>query len=138
MTQPTFGDVRAALASYLTSAIGLAATPNRFAQVNPPMAVIMPVTGTFIRYSQTFDGETDYTLRIIVLVSEGDSVSGQDLIDAYLSVSGPKSIWAAIQADDTLGGKVSYAAVTEATGYGLMNFNGVDYLAAHLITSIGT
>jgi hypothetical protein len=138
MTQPTFPQVRQALATYLTTATGLAATPNRFAQVNPPMAVIMPVTGSFIRYSTTFDGETDYTLRVIVLVSEGDSVSGQDLIDGYLSVSGPQSIWAAVQADPTLGGKVSFAAVTEATGYGLMNFNGVDYLAAHLITSVGT
>jgi hypothetical protein len=138
MTQPSFAAVRAALASYLTTATGLQVTPNRFAQVNPPMAVIMPVTGSFIRYSATFDDETDYTLRVIVLVSEGDSAAGQDLIDGYLSASGPASIYAAVQADPTLGGKVSFAAVTEATGYGLMNFNGIDYLACHLVTSVGT
>lgn len=136
MTAPTFAAVRSALATYLTSSIGLRATSNRFQQINPPMAVIMPVAGTFARYSTDFAGDVDYTVRIIVLVSEGDSVSGQDLLDAYLATTGASSIWAAVKADPTLGGVVSSAAVQEATGYGLMNFNGVDYLAAHLVTEI--
>lgn len=138
MAQLTFPQVRAALATYLTASTGLAATPNRFAQINPPMAVIMPVTGTFIRYSATFGGETDYLLRVIVLVSIGDSVSGQDILDPYLSVSGSQSIWAAVQADPTLGGQVSSAAVIEATAYGLMTFQTVDYLASHLIAQVWT
>jgi len=138
MPQIGFDAVRAAYATWLTSKMGLRATPNRFQQINPPMAVIMPATGTFISYARTFDGETDYTLRAIILVSEGDSVSGQDLIDTYLSPSGANSVYAAVQADPTLGGQVSFAAVIEATAYGLMNFNGVDYLAAHLTTQIGT
>ena len=138
MTQATLPAVRQALADTLTSRIGLRATANRFAQINPPMAVIMPQTGTFIRYSQTFDSETDYNLRVIMLVSEGDSLSGQDLLDGYLSMSGSSSIYAAVQAAPTLGGVVSYAAVIEATAYGLMNFQGIDYLAAHLIVNIGT
>jgi hypothetical protein len=138
VTQPSFPAVRAALAAALTSKIGLRATANRFQQVNPPMAVVMPQTGTFIRYSATMDAETDYSLRVIMLVSEGDSLSGQDLLDGYLSPSGTSSIYAAVQADPTLGGVVSYAAVIEATAYGLMNFQGIDYLAAHLTVSIGT
>src|SRR5215813_13007905 len=138
MTQASFPAVRQALADTLTARIGLRATANRFAQINPPMAVIMPQTGTFIRYSQTFDSETDYNLRVIMLVSEGDSLSGQDLLDGYLSMSGSSSIYAAVQAAPTLGGVVSYAAVIEATAYGLMNFQGIDYLAAHLIVNIGT
>jgi hypothetical protein len=138
MAQPTFAAVRAAVAAYLTTAAGLRATPNRFGQINPPMAVIMPQTGTFIRYSVTLDGETDYTLRAIILVSEGDSASGQDLIDTYLSPVGTSSVYAAVQKDPTLGGQVSYAAVIEATAYGLMNFQGIDYLAAHLILNVGT
>jgi hypothetical protein len=136
MTAPTFSAVRAALATYLTTSTGLRASPNRFAQVNPPMAVIMPVTGTFTRYSVDFAGDVDYTLRAIVLVSEGDSLSGQDLIDAYIATSGPQSIWAAVKADPTLGGVVSSSAVQEVTAYGLMTFSGVDYLAAHFIVSV--
>ena len=139
MTQPTFGQVRQAVAGYLTSAIsGFRATANRFGQVNPPMGVVVPQTGTLIRYSQTFDAETDYNLRLIMLVSEGDSASGQDVLDGYLSPTGVNSIYAAVQADPTLGGQVSYCAVIEATAYGLMNWNGADYLACSLILNIGT
>ena len=139
MAQPTFPAVRAAVAAYLQNTItGLRATPNRFLQVNPPMAVIAPQTGSLIRYGTTLDGETDYNLRAIILVSEGDSTQGQDLLDAYLSPTGAQSVYAAVQADPTLGGQVSFAAVVEATGYGLTNWNGIDYLACSLVLNIGT
>jgi hypothetical protein len=138
VAQPTFTQVRQAIADYLTSSIGLRATANRFGAINPPMAVVAPQTGSLIRYSATFDGETDYNLRAIILVSEGDSASGQDAMDAYLSPTGALSVYAAVQADPTLGGKVSYAVVVEATGYGLMTWNGLDYLACSLVLNIGT
>lgn len=138
MAQPTFPAIRQALAAYLTSSIGLRATANRFGQVSPPCAVIIPETGRLITYAQTFDGETNYYLRAVLLVSEGDSASGQDLLDGYLSPEGSGSVHAAVQADPTLGGIVSYAAVIEATGYGVTNWNGVDYLACSLTINIGT
>src|SRR5215471_8637470 len=138
MTQLDFLGVRQAVATYLISAIGLRATANRFGAINPPMAVIAPQTGSLIRYQQTMDGETDYSLRAIILVSEGDSASGQDALDAYLSPVGASSVHAAVQKDPTLGGQVSYCAVIEATGYGLANWNGVDYLACSLVLNIGT
>ena len=138
MAQIDFPAVRQAIATYLTSSIGLRATANRFGAVNPPMAVVAPQAGSLIRYAVTMDGETDYTLRAVILVSEGDSASGQDAMDAYLSPVGANSVHAAIQKDPTLGGQVSYCAVIEATGYGLMNWNGVDYLACSLILNVGT
>jgi hypothetical protein len=138
MTQPDFPTVRQAIATYLTSSIGLRATPNRFGAINPPMAVIAPQTGSLIRYQQTMDGETDYSLRAIILVSEGDSASGQDAMDGYLSPVGTNSVHAAVQRDPTLGGQVSYCAVIEATAYGLMNWNGQDYLACSLVLNVGT
>jgi hypothetical protein len=138
MPQPSFPAVRQAIATYLTTTLGLRATANRFGAVNPPMAVIAPVQGSLIRYAQTFDGETDYSLRAVLLVSEGDSASGQDAMDAYLSPAGTSSVHAAIQQDPTLGGAVSWCAVTEATGYGLQNWNGTDYLGCSLVLNIGT
>ena len=138
MPQLDFPSVRQAVATYLTTTIGLRATANRFGAVNPPMAVIAPQTGSLIRYQVSTDGETDYNLRAIILISEGDSASGQDLMDAYLSPVGANSVHAAVQKDPTLGGQVSYCAVIEATGYGLMNWNGVDYLACSLVLNIGT
>jgi len=138
MAQPDFPTVRQAVATYLTNSIGLRATANRFGQINVPMAVIVPQTGTLIRYAQTFDGETDYNLRAIILVSEGDSTSGQDLLDGYLSPVGASSVHAAVQRDPTLGGVVSFCAVIEAAGYGLANWNGVDYMSCSLVLNIGT
>lgn len=139
MPQPTFPAVRAALAAYLSASItGLRATANRFGQVNPPCAVIVPETGRLIAYGQSFDDETNYYLRAILLVSEGDSASGQDLLDGYLSPAGAQSVNAAVRADPTLGGAVSYASVVQAAGYGVMNWNGVDYLACSLVLNIGT
>lgn len=144
MVQPTFPAVRAAVATYLTAHVinpdgsGLRATPNRFTQVNPPMAIIHPQTGSLIRYSTTMDGETDYNLRALIIVSIGDTTEGQDLLDAYLSPTGAQSVYAAIQADPSLGGQVSYCAVIEATGYGLTSFGGIDYLACSLVLNIGT
>ena len=138
MAQPTFGAVRQAVAAYLTSSIGLRATANRFGTINVPMAVIVPQTGSLIRYSVTLDAETDYTLRCVMLVSEGDSESGQGVMDGYLSPVGANSIYAAVQADPTLGGQVSYCVVVEATGYGVANWNGIDYLSASLTLNVAT
>lgn len=137
MPQPTFTAVRNGIATYLASHItGLRATGNRPLQINPPMAVIVPVQGSFARYSVTMDGEVDYTVRVIVVVAPADSTAGEDTLDPYVATSGPQSIWAAVQADPTLGGVVSSASVTEATGYGVMNMSGIDYLACQFIVNI--
>ena len=138
MTQPTYSAIRQALAATLASAIpGLRTTTNPL-QVNPPCAIVMPVTGTFVTYGSTTDGQVDYHQRVIVAASLADSQSGESELDAYIATTGPQSVYAAIQANSTLGGVVSYAAVIEATGYGIMNLSGVDVLAAHFIVEIGT
>lgn len=136
MTQPTFTQVRQALASYITATTGLRASADRFGTVSPPMAVVIPATGTSIVYSDTMDGGCEITLRAVVLASEASSDQGQTVMDAYLATSGSQSIWAAVQKDPTLGHVVQWAIVREVAGYGVMNWNGIDYLAASVITDI--
>ncbi len=136
MTQPTLTTIRSTLASYITTNTGLRATANRQAQLAPPMAIILPVTGTFATYSVTFDQETNYSLRAVVAVSRADSSDGQDLMDAYVSTTGAKSVYAALQKDPTLGGVVSYAVLREATGYGTISHGGIDYLGCSLIIDV--
>ena len=138
MTQPSFSAVRQALADTLSTAIpGLRATANRPLQVNPPMAVILPAVGNFATYSVSMDGQADYTLRAVLVVAPADSTAGEDLLDPYIATAGPQSVWAAVQAASTLGGVVSFAAVTGASSYGLMNMTGIDYLACTFTVSIG-
>jgi hypothetical protein len=137
MTQPTFTAIRQCLAGFITARTGLAATAQQQARVTPPQAVILPATGTFITYSEDMTGSCDLSLRILVLVSQADSADGMDILDPYLATTGTQSLWAAVQADATLGGVVQYALVREVAGYGVMNHGGIDYLAASVICDIG-
>jgi hypothetical protein len=136
MTQPTYSAIRAAYASFLTAQTGIRATANRVSQVNPPMALILPVTGSVASYGRTMDGQANYMMRAVVLVSLADSTFGEDVLDAYLATDTPQSIQAAVAADPTLGGIAANAVVLEATGYGEMNIAGVDYLACSFVTEV--
>jgi hypothetical protein len=135
MTQPAYSDVRTALAATITAATGLQCSAQRV-QVNPPCGLVLPVTGTFARYQQTLDYQADYLMRLVVFASLANSESGQDIIDAAAATDGTESIPAAVRADPTLGGLAADAAVIEATGYGVMNVDGIDYLAAHFIVEV--
>ena len=136
MPQPTFTAIRNALATTIGTAIPGLRTGTNPLQVNLPCAIVMPVTGTFVSYSQTFDGLPDYHLRVIVAVPTSDSQSGEGDLDPYIATSGASSVWAAVQANQTLGGVVSSAVVLEVTAYGVMNLSGIDALAAHFIVEI--
>jgi hypothetical protein len=138
MTQLTLTQARQAVATTLTNQIpGLRVVLTRLGQVNPPCVMVLPHTGTFATYQVSMDGQADWTLRVVVVASLANSQGGQDILDPYLSVTGPLSIWAAVRADTTLGGQVGYANVTEANGYGDMFINDQAYLAATLIVEIG-
>lgn len=136
-TQPSFTAVRKALAAFLTAQTGLRATANQQARVSPPMAVVLPMTGPVITYSVDMTGSANLTLRAMLIMSQADSASGMDLMDDYLATTGPKSLWAAVQHDPTLGGVVEWAVVRQATGYGVINHGGIDYLGCSVIVDIG-
>lgn len=136
MAQPTFTEVRGALATRLATIPGLRTTTEQSDQVNPPVAVIMPVSGTFIRYGATFDDSADVTVRAILLAAKTGTSGGQDLLDTWLAVTGDSSVNAAIQADPTLGGVVQSAFLAEAAGYGLISWNNIEYLGCHMIVEI--
>lgn len=138
MTQPTFTQVRAALAATLATIPGLNTYSEYAEQITIPAALIMPVQGTFITYA-TMDGALSISLRAVIAVARADGSGGQALIDPYLATSGPQSVFAclATPAGYTLGGVVSYANLTEAASYGPMTIGAIDYLCAHLIVNIG-
>lgn len=138
MTQITLTALRQAVATQLQAQIpGLRVVTSRLGDINPPCAVIAPQTGPVAEYQVSMDGQVDWHLRIVMVASVADSTSGQDILDPYLSVTGPQSIWAAIRADTSLGGMVGFAIVTAADGYGVMNINGVDYLAVSFTLDAG-
>lgn len=144
MSQSTLTQIRVALAAQLAARVVMAdgVTPlrtvtTRFGDINPPCVVVLPEQDTFATYQVSMDGQVNWRLRIIVVASPADSQSGQDILDPFLEVAGPQSIWAAVRADPTLGGAVSFCSVTAGSKYGLTNFNAVDYLTASLTAEIG-
>lgn len=143
MVAPTLTQVRTALGAQIQAAIpGLRVNPVVPGQVNPPALIIRPTRGVIVNYQETQENPdgtfaTDWTLDLLLLVSFADNEAAQEQIDPYLSPAGASSVWAAVHADQTLGGTVSYAYVDRATGYGSLDYAGVSYLGCTLIAMVG-
>jgi hypothetical protein len=137
MAPPSLTTIRQALATQLDTIPGLRAYANRTDQVDPPAVLVLPIQGSFIRYSVDMSGAAEFGLRAVLVTAKTDSTSGQAAMDPFLDVSGTQSIYANIQANSTLGGVVQYAALMEATGYGPLTVGAIDYLGCHLIINIG-
>ena len=139
MAQPTFSQVRAALAGVLAGIPGVTGA-DTFKDITPPAAIVMPEQGQFMTYGVASDssgGQVNWLLRVILLASVGDTITGQNTIDAMISTTGTQSVYAAIMANQTLGGVVSFCEPVEAIGYGLMQVDGIDYLACSVTVQIG-
>ena len=141
MVQPAIAAIRVALAAQLATipagnGSNLRAYANRVDQIAPPAVMIIPPTGTFISYGQTFEGSADLTLRAILVMEKSDSTSGQAAMDPYLEVVGSQSIYANLQANSTLGGVVQYAVLVEAGAYGPLTVGAIDYLGCQLTINV--
>lgn len=130
----TVKQIRAGLKTRLETISGLRVFDYRPGSISPPTAVAARQTTS---YDVTLDGLEDHVFAVTVYVQVGDDRTAQDSIDDYLSPTGTKSVVAAIHGDDTLGGVVDYARVTQAVDNGLVNYGGTDYLAATFTVEVG-
>jgi hypothetical protein len=92
-------------------------TPN---QVQPPC--FFPVEVTFDLTAaghRTFGTNRGYEVTCRLLTSRADDLSGQALLDKYLSEGSTDNIVEAIQADQTLGGIAASVFVHHIDGYRL-------------------
>lgn len=98
-------DVRTGIEERLRTIDGMRIVEG--AQINPPAAVVA-LAGEGISYHQAFGsgGLTELEMRVIVYVSSAYTRTARDQLDAYLDVSGDKSVKQAIEGDKTLGGVV--------------------------------
>jgi hypothetical protein len=73
-----------------------------------------------------------------LLVPYGDVEDAQDQLDELLDATGPRSVNARINADQTLGGVVGTAVVQQLKSYGPMQLQdgGTTYLSAELVVDI--
>jgi hypothetical protein len=127
---PTLAAARAALAAQLTAHLPdgvrvLDALPD---QLNPPAVVVRRALTT---YDTTQGGQSnDLALAVVVFLQFASQRSAQVLLDEFVSTTGDRSVYAAVNADPTLGGLVAWAVCTEAGPDEVVQYQDVDYLSA--------
>jgi hypothetical protein len=134
----TITQVRDGIKARLATISGLetfARTPG--AGVQPPLAVVYPAGGQFLRYGTAMDGSSDDAFFTIKLATGSIETEEAELaLDAYLAHSGANSIFAAMEGGRTLGGIVSYARVTDASGYGPILIGSTQFHGAEILVSV--
>jgi len=85
------------------------------------------------------DGADAFTIVATVLLKTQESKGAQRALRTFLSRragSGVARLKAALKANQTLGGLVSYAHMTSVRRVGLINYNAVDYQGAELVIEV--
>lgn len=123
----TYDEVKVALGEVLETIPGLRVYPRLSGQINPPAAVIAPGTGVFLTY-RTSNVSHDLDLAVTVFVQRGNDRTADEELSAYIADSGDQSIYAIVNANSTLGGKVDDAWVTQAQDWGVFTYADVSYL----------
>ena len=132
----TLTEVRNALKATLESISGLRVHAFPKGEISPPAAVIMPAEGAFLSYRVTMDASHDLELTITVFTQWSTDAGATEALDAYLADSGTKSIYAAVEADQTLGGVVDSCTVVSAQNHGKVTYGGPDYFAVEFAVEV--
>jgi hypothetical protein len=80
-------------------------------------------------YVTTFDNKHDCTFRIVLILSKADTPSAFNKILDYIEPTGDKSIFAAIDGDNTLDGSCSASKLVRNLGVGSIVWSGMTYLS---------
>ena len=144
--------VRAAFAAQIGNLTvpSLRSLPEPEDQINPPVGIVLPGR-PYLTYGTTLQGETgflgspvlgsqladvDFNLDYLILVSHASTLERleQDL-DSWLGFEADASIVsvpAAVAADPTLGGAVSWCVATTADPPGPLEWNGLQFFGARI------
>lgn len=126
----TPSELRVGLATRLATITGLNTYEEAPGTITVPAAFPIPSQGP-IEYDETMDSDVcDFSFRIRLLVQRSTEKIAQANLDPYLAASGTSSIRAAINGDQTLGGKADWARVARVARYGDIEHNGISYLGA--------
>ena len=80
-------------------------------------------------YATTFTGTYDQVFRLILCVSKQDSPSAFNKLLDYINETGAKSLFAALDADRTLGGSCSASKLANHSGAGSTSWGKIVYLS---------
>lgn len=130
----TLTELRDGLQANLATISGLRAFSTVPDQINPPVAIVEPVS---VQYDTTMGrGLDEYTFKVTVIVGRVDERTAQNTIDAYCSPSGSSSIKSALELNRTLSGKANDLRVTGLSNYGSLPVGDATYLAAEFAVTV--
>ncbi len=130
-------DIRRGLGERLETIPGLRVIDYAPGTFTPPAAIVDP-SDDFVVFDSTFGDSDVLHFDIHVLVTAAQDRSGQSNLDGYLQGAGNQSVRAAVSAEPTLGGRISYARVVGAAGYGLRDVGGVEYAGVTFAVEVVT
>ncbi len=98
-------------------------------KITPPCLIVALGRG---EYDESFGGALNVNWRLLLVVSQADAATAQSMIREFCAPTAaisPKSIKAAIEADDTLAGTVDSVMVTGWNEPEHVTIAGTDYAA---------
>lgn len=126
--------IRDGLVARLQTITGLTAYDHVPGQVNAPAATVSRRLTMFD--STMARGSDDFEYVVRVMVSNADPKVAQEAMSLYLDTGAAKSIKAAIEGDQTLGGLVHFARVREAGEEGIAPVGEVEYLSVDFVIEV--
>jgi hypothetical protein len=118
-------------------AVAVSCTPEVQGQIEPP-AVVLDFDDQ--DYDLNFGGGADsFGISAAVLVQYVDAEGAQRELRSFLSrkqTSGIGRLKAALEAEQTLGGLVSYVVMNGVRNIGVVTYAGVDYFGAELVLEV--
>lgn len=127
-------DIRMGLKAQLETVSELRAYDVWPTTINPPVAIVRPLSGTF---HEDLDGSVLYQFEVTLLLQLGNLQVAQEQVDGYIATDGALSILAALEADPSLGGAADSASVTGWRDVGTMRVgadedgNGPEFMGVH-------
>jgi len=109
MAAPTLTQLKDALVANLQTIDGLQAFRHPVGEPTPPFAWVIRDKTEWHVTGQS--GTVCYTFLVAVAVVLASSDNAQDVLDEYLSAGGDKSVYAALESDDSLGGLVDHGGL---------------------------
>lgn len=129
--------IRAALGDALRTIVS---DPSLIVHDHVPDSTVVPcayVVPDRVTFDSTFvRGMDEITFSLMLIVSRADDPSSQALMDGYLRGSGPASVKAAVEADDTLAGTVHDVRVVEVGAYRWVQVGETRYLGAEFSVAV--
>ncbi len=128
----TITEAMDALAAAFSSIDGLSTYANPPGNIEVPALVVSMPSGEFGDFSPVMGDAMDLNLVINIFVQWGDDEAAWDQLVPFVSVSGPYSLSAALNADPTLGGVVDSALLGQPTNAGPYTYGAIKYLGAEM------